>query len=84
MIPAVTCVRRHSMYSGSFKSPRGLYGGRFFETGPASSIGDMRVKVYAALTGPVFPVEPGGLRVELGGGRGLPSGGQFQAPDTPR
>ena len=48
MIPAVTCVRRHSIYSGSFKSPRVLYGGRFFETGPASSIGDMRGKVYAA------------------------------------
>lgn len=69
MIPAGSSVRRHSMYSGSFKSPRVLYGGRFFETSPASSIGDMRGKVYAALTGPVFPVEPGGLRVELGGGR---------------
>ena len=67
MIPAVTCVRRHSMYSGSFKSPRVLYGDRFFETGPASSIGDMRVKVYAVLTDPVFPVELGCVTGRTGG-----------------
>ncbi len=74
MIPAVTCVRRHSMYSGSFKSTRCLCGGRFFETGPALSIGDMRVKVYAVLTGPVFPVELGGVTGPTGRRQGCSPG----------